>query len=130
MFNILSNLICTAALMSAPLSNDPAAPQKVLPFDASAYVTSDNKIRVAIEKSAPEPVAVLLRNAQNEIVFQDFVMKKELKYAVRLDMKNLADGAYELEFKSSKGSIRKQVNLATKPVNEPIRMVVLNTSTK
>lgn len=125
MLNLLSNLI-TTALLSLPANGETVAP-KALPFEVSAYVTIENKIRVALEKTAPEAVVVLLRNDKKEIVFQETVSKKELKYAAKLDMKNLADGLYELEFKSAQGAIRKQVNLATKPVSEPTRMVVLNT---
>ncbi len=72
-------------------------------------------------------MTVLLRNDKKEIIFQETISKKELKYAAKLDMKNLADGAYELEFKSAQGAIRKQVNVATQPVSTPTRMVVLNT---
>ncbi|WP_138994538.1 hypothetical protein [Larkinella sp. C7] len=125
MFNLLSNLICSA-LLSAPVLSDPATPN-ALPFGASAYVTSENKIRVSVVKSAAEPVTVLLRNDKKEIIFQETISKKELKYAAKLDMKNLADGAYELEFKSAQGAIRKQVNVATPPVSTPARSVVLNT---
>lgn len=125
MLNVLSNLICTA-LLSAPVVSGPAVP-KALPFEVSAYVTSENKIRVAVEKSAPESVVVLLRNNKNEILFQQMISKKELKYAAKLDVKNLADGAYELEFKSAQGAIRKQVNVATKPVAEPARVILMNT---
>ncbi|WP_460636895.1 DUF3244 domain-containing protein [Larkinella harenae] len=128
MLNLLSNLICTA-LLSVPVANDANAP-KALPFEVSAYVTTQNTIRLAVEKSAPEAVVVLLRNNKNEVIFQDMISKKELKYAAKLDVKNLADGAYELEFKSAQGAIRKQVNLATKPVADPVRMVVLNTPTE
>ncbi|RCR70042.1 DUF3244 domain-containing protein [Larkinella punicea] len=125
MFNLLSNLICTA-LLSAPVLSEPTTPS-ALPFGASAYVTSENKIRVSVVKSAAEPVMVLLRNDKKEIIFQETISKKELKYAAKLDMKNLADGAYELEFKSAQGAIRKQVNVATQPVSTPVRSVVLNT---
>lgn len=125
MLNLLSNLICTA-LLSAPVISEPATP-KALPFDASAYVTSENKIRVSVQKSAPGSVVVLLRNSKNEILFQEMISKKALKYAAKLDMKNLADGAYELEFKSAQGAIRKQVNVTTKPVAEPARVILLNT---
>ncbi|GAB3907769.1 hypothetical protein GCM10028803_42120 [Larkinella knui] len=125
MLNLLSNLICTA-LLSAPLSGDPAAP-KALPFEVGTYVTSENKIRVSIEKSAPESVVLLLRNDKKEILFREVISKKQLKYAAKLDMKNLTDGTYELEFKSAQGAIRKQVNVVTQPVTTPERMVVMNT---
>ncbi|GAB3314840.1 hypothetical protein GCM10027299_03500 [Larkinella ripae] len=125
MLNLLSNLICTA-LVSASLNGGEIKAPKALPFEVSAYVTSENKVRFAVEKSSPETVMVLLRNEKKEILFQEMITKKELKYAAKLDMKNLTDGAYELEFKSAQGTIRKQVNVATKPVASPERQVLLN----
>lgn len=124
MLNLLSNLICTA-LLSVPSTGETTAP-KALPFEVSAYVTSQNHIRLAVQKSAPEPVVVLLRNNKREVVFQETISKKELKYAAKLNVNDLEDGAYELEFKSAQGAIRKQVNLATKPVAAPGRLVVMN----
>ncbi|MGV3558868.1 hypothetical protein [Larkinella arboricola] len=124
MLNLLSNLICTA-LLSVPTNGETTAP-KALSFGASAYVTSQNHIRVAVEKSAPASVVLLLRNSKKQIIFRETISKKELKYAARLDVQNLEDGAYELEFKSAEGAIRKQVNLVTKPVTTPTRMVVMN----
>jgi hypothetical protein len=125
MLNLLSNLICTALLSAPVVSGEPTTP-KALPFEVSAYVTSENKIRVSILKSSPESVVLLLRNDKKEILFQEVISKKDLKYAAKLDVKNLADGAYELEFKSAQGAIRKQVNVATQPVATPARMVVMN----
>lgn len=121
--NLLSNLICTAILSTTPV--DPAATPKTLSFDASAYVTVNNQIRVAVEKSSLEPVSVLLRDKNNRVLFQQFVGKKALKYAVKLNVAELPNGTYELEVKSKEGSIRKEVSLGSKPVEAPIRMVVM-----
>jgi hypothetical protein len=51
MMNLLSNLICTAILSTTPVDNGTAP--KTLSFDASAYVTINNQIRVAVEKNRP-----------------------------------------------------------------------------
>jgi hypothetical protein len=124
MMNLLSNLICTAILSTTPIDN--AAAPKTLSFDASAYVTVNNQIRVAVEKSTLEPVTVVLRDKDNRVMFQQFVGKKEQKYAVKLNMAELPDGKYELEVRSKDGSIRKEVNLGSKPVETPTRLVVMN----
>lgn len=124
MMNLLSNLICTAILSTTSI--DPAAAPKTLSFDASAYVTVKNEIRVAVEKTTEEPVTLLLRDPKNRVLFQQVVGKKEHKYAVKLNVAELADGTYELEVKSKDGSIRKEVNLGSQPTEAPIRMVVMN----
>ncbi|GAB3321705.1 hypothetical protein GCM10027299_16550 [Larkinella ripae] len=124
MMNLLSSLICTALLSTT--SVDPAAAPKTLSFDASAYVTVNNQIRVAVEKTSAEPVEVLLRDKKNRVLFHQFVGKKEQKYAVKLNVAELSDGAYELEVKSKDGSIRKEVNLGPQPTEAPTRLVVMN----
>ncbi|MGV3557693.1 hypothetical protein [Larkinella arboricola] len=124
MMNLLSNLICTALLSTT--SVDPAAAPKALSFDASAYVTVNNQIRLAVEKTSAEPVVVLLRDKNSRVLFQQFVGKKAQKYAVKLDVADLANGTYELEVKSKEGSIRKEVNLNSKPTEAPTRLVVMN----
>lgn len=123
MMNLLSNLICTAILSTTPVDNGNAP--KALSFDASAYVTVNSQIRVAVEKSTLEPVQILLRDASNRVMFQQYVGKKEQKYAVKLNVAELPDGKYELEVKSNEGSIRKEVNLGSAPVEAPTRLVVM-----
>ncbi|MGA0556273.1 DUF3244 domain-containing protein [Larkinella sp. VNQ87] len=123
MMTLLSNLICAALLNTT--SVDPAAAPKSLSFDASAYVTVNNQIRVAVEKTAAEPVLIVLRDQKNRVLFEQFVGKKAQKYAVKLDVAGLADGTYELEVKSKDGSIRKAVNLGSQPVESPTRLVVM-----
>ena len=124
MFHLLSNLICTA-LLSTTTINNPTTP-KALSFDASAYVNAENKIRVAVQKSSIEPVVVLLRDKNNEVIFEQVIGKKTEKYSAKLDMTGLTNGQYELEFKSKEGSIRKQVNVGSQPVQETSRMIVMN----
>lgn len=123
MFSLLSQVAATALLSASTLIN-PTEP-KALPFDASAYVTINHQIRVAVAKNADVPVVVMLRNKSNEVLFRQNISKKEMKYAVKLDVEELADGDYELEVRSNEGSIRKQLNLKTAPVKQPTRVIAM-----
>lgn len=123
MFSLLST-IAGSILVSATTLTNPTNP-KALSFDASAFVTVDNQIRVAVQKNAEIPVVVLLRNKDNEVLFRQTISKKESRYAVRLDVNELADGQYELEVKSNEGSIHKQLNLATAPAKQVTRLVAV-----
>lgn len=116
--------VAASVLMSASTFTNPITPT-TLPFDASAYVTVNNKIRVAVQKTADVPVVVLLRNKNNEVLFRQTIGRKDAKYAVRLDVNELPDGQYELEVKSSEGSIRKQLNVSTPPVQQTTRVVAV-----
>lgn len=122
MFSLLSQVATTVLLSAATLTNPTP---KALPFDASAYVTVNHQIRVAVAKNNDVSVVVLLRNKSNEILFRQNISKKETKYSVKLDVEELADGDYELEVKSNEGSIRKQLNLSTAPVQQTTRVIAM-----
>ena len=119
----MSKLAATILMSTASLTN-PTTP-KGLSFDASAYVTNSNQIRVSVEKEANVPVEILLRNSANQVIFQRSINRKDAKYAMKLNVDELADGKYELEVKSKEGSIRKQLNLSTKPVEPTNRLIAM-----
>lgn len=123
MFSLLSNLT-VSLLLSAPTLTNPTTPT-VLSFDASAYVTVDKKIWVAVQKTTDVPVVVLLRNKDNEILFRQYISKKESKYVVKLNVNALSDGQYDLEVSSKDGSIRKQLSLSTPPKNDVSRVIAM-----
>lgn len=126
MLPLMSKVAASLLLSTSALINptNPTTP-KALSFDASAYVTINHQIRVAVQKSTNKPVVVLLRNKDNQILFRQQVGKKEARYAVRLDVNELADGQYELEVSSSEGSIQKQVTLSTQPAERINRMIAM-----
>jgi hypothetical protein len=116
--------VAVSVLLSASTITDPTTP-KALSFDASAYVTANNQIRVAVLKTSDAPVVVVLRSKNNEVLFRQAIGRKEAKYAVKLNVDNLADGQYELEVKSNEGSIRKHLNLSTAPAQQVTRLVAV-----
>ncbi|GAB3950255.1 hypothetical protein GCM10028805_27920 [Spirosoma harenae] len=109
-------------LLSASTFVNPTTP-KVLSFDASAFVTINHQIRVSVNKATGIPVAVILRDKDNQILFQQNIGKKEAAYAVKMNVDDLTDGQYDLEIKSSEGSIHKQVTLLTEPTKATKRVV-------
>lgn len=123
MFSLISQVVASA-LMSVSTLNNPTIPN-ALPFDASAYVTANNQIRIAVQKTYDVPVVVFLRTKNNEVLYQKSMGRKEAKYAVKLDVNELIDGQYELEVKSSEGSIRKQLNLSTVAVQPSARIIAM-----
>ncbi|GAB3962743.1 hypothetical protein GCM10028805_64470 [Spirosoma harenae] len=120
----LMNTLAASVLLSASTLFNPTTP-KALSFDASAYVTVNHEIRLAVQKSADAPVQVILRNKANDVLYQQSIGKKETKYAMKLNVDDLADGTYELEVKSSEGSIVKQLNLSTQPVQKTNRTIAM-----
>jgi hypothetical protein len=123
MFSLLSKVAASVLLSASTLTN-PTTP-KTLSFDASAFVTANNQIRVAVQKKTDMPVVILLRDKNNEVLYRQQIGKNESKYAVRLDVAELTDGKYELEVKSSEGSIRKQLSVSTTPVQQSTRVIAM-----
>lgn len=91
-------------------------------FDASVYVTSNSKIKLAVVKTVPGLVSVSLTDTKNHSLFQQTLYKKTMKAAMQLDVSELPDGVYTLEIKSDQGSIVKQINLGTPKAERSIAM--------
>ncbi|MBD2703510.1 hypothetical protein IC229_22890 [Spirosoma sp. BT702] len=116
--------VAASILLSASTLFNPTTP-KTLSFGASAYVTVNHEIRVAVEKSTDVSVVVLLRDKNNDVLYRQNLGKKESRFAMKLNVDQLADGVYELEVKSSEGSIRKQLNLSTEAAKQVTRSIAL-----
>ena len=97
-------------------------PAKTLTFDASVYVTTQNKVRMAVEKTTPEVLTMTVRDNTQQIVYSKQISKKDMKVSVQFDMSELTDGKYELEVASKDGSIKKQVELKT-ATQQPARKI-------
>ena len=123
MLTLMSKAVVSLLVSAATLTN-PTTP-KGLSFDANAFVTASNQIRLAVSKNNDSNVLVMLRNSNNEILFRRYVSKKESSYAAKLNVDDLADGKYELEFQSNEGSIVKQLTLKTTPVQKVTRLVAM-----
>jgi hypothetical protein len=119
---LFGTLICTA-LLSANLATATPNTPKNRSFETSTFVTNQNKIWVAIEKSSLTPVTIVLRNKDNDVLFKRIIGKNESKFAAKLDVSDLVDGQYELEFLSSEGNVKKTVNIGKPAVVEPTRMI-------
>ncbi|MFC5413043.1 hypothetical protein ACFPMF_27205 [Larkinella bovis] len=119
---LVGTLIC-AALLSATLATATPNTPKSRSFETSSFVTRQNKIWVAVEKSSSTPVTVILRNKDNQVFFKRFIGKDESKFVAKLDVSALLEGEYELEFVSSEGSVKKIVNIGKPVVQEPIRLI-------
>jgi len=126
MFHLLSNLICTALVSATTLTANPNSPKAPTSFGASAFVTINNEIRVAVDKPTREAMVVLLRNEKNEVLFEQRIGKKEKKYAAKFNVSDLKDGQYEIEFKSGEGSIRKQLNVTTPVLQQHARTIIMD----
>ncbi|MFD2574260.1 hypothetical protein ACFSUS_26735 [Spirosoma soli] len=123
MLPIITNLVSALLLSAATLTN-PTTP-KALSFDASAFVTVNNQIRLSVVKNSTVPVVVLLRDRYKEVIYRQTLSTKEDKQAILFKLDDLSDGQYELEIKSCEGSIRKQLKLSSAPAQQQTRVIAL-----
>ncbi|QJW90932.1 DUF3244 domain-containing protein [Spirosoma taeanense] len=123
MLPLMTNLV-TSLLLSSAMLLEPTTP-KALSFDASAFVTINNQIRLSVAKTAEVPVVVTLRNENKEVLYRQTISKKQVKSAILFTVNDLSDGQYELEISSSEGSIRKQVTLKTAEMKAPARVIAM-----
>lgn len=131
MFNFLfqASLLASAKLTASTMLlgattflSNPGTAVKPMTFDASVYVTSNSKIKLAVVKTVPGLVSVSLTDTKNHSLFQQTLYKKTMKAAMQLDVSELPDGVYTLEIKSDQGSIVKQINLGTPKAERSIAM--------
>lgn len=123
MLTLLSKLALSALISTSSLI-DPTTPKSAT-FDASAFVTNDNQVRVSVIKPANSYAELVLRDSDNQVVFRQSLRRKEDKLALKLNVNQLADGKYELEVVSKQGSVRKQLDLSTRPVEKSSRLVAM-----
>ena len=123
MLTFLSNLALSALISASTLTNPPTP--KANAFGASAFVTLDNQVRVSVVKGADAPAEIVLRNANNLVIFRQSLDRKDEKCALKLNVNELTDGKYELEVKSGDSSIKKELNLSTQTVQQNSRVVAM-----
>lgn len=124
MKTLVKTLICAAALSVSTISfageKKSTADKSSATFNASVYVAKDASIRVAVAKTAPSNVEIVLKNGKNEIVYSNNIDKNALKSSYKLNVDQLEDGEYTLEITSSSKTISKQVQLTSAKIERSI----------
>ncbi len=100
---------------ATPLLANPTNPTKPASFDASVYVTVNNTIKLAVDKTTAESLRISLHEVgKGDDLFSKLIGKKQTNARLQLNVDELPNGVYELEIKSASGvRIVKQVQLGT-----------------
>ncbi|MEZ4901123.1 MAG: hypothetical protein R2822_04875 [Spirosomataceae bacterium] len=100
MKTILKSIACALALTTtvafAHPTDDKTSKSEAPTFESSMFVTADANLRVAVKKSTPQKVYLTLKDANGSLIYTTTIGKKEMKYATKINVSELADGAYEL----------------------------------
>lgn len=130
MKTIITSLVCALALsttvaLAHPTDEKSKDNRPVPAFESSTYVSADANLRVAIKKNTPERVYITLRSADGVVLFSETIGKKETAYAAKINVKELNDGAYQLEITSGKDHVVKKLNLTSQKVETQRVVTVL-----
>ncbi|WP_019987490.1 hypothetical protein [Rudanella lutea] len=118
MFTFLQ-LATITQLLGAAISHTPAPatePIKTnqsLSFDASAYVNRRSLVRVSLQKNEPGIVSLRLLDEDRRVLYNTSTRKKSLKAAWQLDLSELPNGTYTLEFNGNDGRLIRQIEIGT-----------------
>ena len=107
-------LACALALSTTVAFANPTEEKTAAKFEASAFISKDASIRVAVKKNVHERVYLTLANAKGEVLYAETIHKNDMSYAAKLNVSELADGAYKIEIVAGKERIVKQLNVSTK----------------
>ncbi len=129
MKTLVKTFVCAAALSVSSLSfandkNTKESNKQPASFAASVYVAKDASIRVAVDKTSPTNVMIVLRNEKNEVVYSENMTKNELKSAYKLNVEALPDGEYTLEITSADKTVTKQIHLSSAKIEVERQVVV------
>jgi hypothetical protein len=119
MKTIVTSIVCALALSSSVVfaSTDKTTKEtKTAKFEVGTYITKDDAIRVSVKKSVGARVYVTLRNAKNDVLYEETMGKNDTDYAAKLRVNDLADGLYKLEISSGNEKITKDVNVSSKKI--------------
>lgn len=116
-------------ISATPMLANPANPTKPASFDASVYVTKNNTIKLAVDKTTAESLSISLRPADKSgDLFIKQIGKRQTNARLQLNVDELPNGVYELEIRSASGvRIVKQVQVGTvTPAITTGRLVAIN----
>jgi len=81
-------------------------------------------MKVLIEKSLGEKMAVRLLNDKGQILHEEYIGKSMRKFGRKLNFSEIPDGNYTLEISDNQERIVRYIRLATKNVSEVSRTLV------
>jgi hypothetical protein len=104
-----------AATVAAPAPHDPAEPAaKPASFSVSAFRTnSPLKVRVNVQNSDAQRLKVTLKNGNGEVMFLEYLSKKEAGRAFAFDLTGAEDGTYTVEVSNRREKVTRSFDVST-----------------
>lgn len=120
MKTIIKSIACALALTTsvafAHPTDEKTSKNEAPTFESSMFVTADANLRVAVKKNTHQKVHLTLKDSNGALIYTTTIGKNEMKYAAKINVNELADGAYQLEIASGNNRVVRNVNLSSKKV--------------
>ncbi|WP_159467139.1 T9SS type A sorting domain-containing protein [Dyadobacter sp. 3J3] len=97
--------------------------KKVTGFDSGIYASRDGKLKINIDKYNNEATAILLRDANGNVIYRETAGRSDKKLRREIDVNQLKSGNYIIEI-SSKGEKQTKVLQLTEKTTQ--RAVTVN----
>jgi|GEM_PF-5116975 len=119
--------LLSASLLTAPaIAAAPAYEAKAVTVTTPAFtvvmaqIGTSNSLRVAIQKHQAEHLKVAIRDAQGQVIYHQGIGKRQPGRHLKLDLSNLSDGTYTVEFTGSGQQIVKSIQLNSPATARPV----------
>lgn len=95
LFKTLAVILLTSAATFASVKHDKMAVKEIETFEIGMYkMKNTSTIRLMLNKYQSNVVSVNLTDKNGNILYRDFISKKQMKYRRDFDMSGLKDGTY------------------------------------
>lgn len=112
---------------STAQTTEPSLPRTgsaaVATYQTGIYVDVSNRLHVALDKQKGGYVALRLKDANGNVLYDQYLGKKAQQYRTKLNLTNLSDGTYELEITNGAETKRQTVTITTKHTVVAARLV-------
>jgi hypothetical protein len=114
MKNSFKSLICALALGSTVAFAGPGgAAKKPTTFETAIYKNIDGGINVNVEKKGNAVAAVLITNANGDVLAREGIGRKQMKTAVKFHLHDLNDGEYKVTVMSKGEVVSKEFSITS-----------------
>lgn len=114
MKNSFKSLICALALgTTVAFAGPDGGAKKPTTFETAIYKTIDGGINVNVEKKGTSPAAVLIINANGDILARQGIGRHQKKAAIKFNVKDLNAGEYKVMVASQGEQVVKEFSITS-----------------
>ena len=115
----IKSLVCALALGTTVAFAGPGDnAEKPAAFGAVIYKNIDGGINVNVEKNSPAYAAILLTNANGDLLARQSIGKRQMKAATKFNLSQLHDGTYKIAVVSKGEKVEKEFVISSETMVE------------